>query len=355
MDCFVRVDRWCEAARCATAVLMVAVLGWSTILHGESPAEDGSWSWQTTEHSVALMRDEHVVWKFHYAGDQDVPYFHPLATSSGQILSWNSPPDHAWHHGFWFSWKYLNKINYWELNRETGKPDGRTRWSNVLVKTHDDYSAEISMTLDYRPDVSDHPAASDQPVLEEQRLIEVSSPQGDGSYRIDWSSTFAAPSGDVLLDRTPPREQSWGGYAGLSIRFAKEFTERQATSSTGPVTFGAGDRHRSRAPAIDYSGLIDGQSVGVAFLDHPSNPRHPTPWYLIRSPIVGYINAALLNDEPMTLESGKTLALRYRLIVHLGRWDAERIQAAIADFRPAITPPADPESPATVLETQILE
>ncbi len=99
------------------------------------------------------------------------------------------------------------------------------------------------------------------------------------------------------------------------------------------MTFGDGDRYRGRAPAIDYGGLIDGQSVGVAFLDHPSNPRHPTPWYLIRSPVTGYINAALLNDEPLTLESGKTLALRYRLVVHLGRWDAERLQAALADFQ----------------------
>ncbi len=196
-------------------------------LTGESPEEHGSWSWQVTEHSVALTRDEQVIWKFHYAEDQDVPYFHPLATSTGQVLSWNSPPDHVWHHGFWFSWKYLNKVNYWELSRETGKPDGRTRWSNVRVETHDDYSAEISMTLDYRP------AAGDEPILKEQRRIKMSSPQSDGSYRVDWSSTFAAPSGDVILDRTPPKEQSWGGYAGLSIRFAKDFTDRHATSPTG--------------------------------------------------------------------------------------------------------------------------
>jgi hypothetical protein len=310
-------------------VLTVAVLGSSAVVRGESPAESTDWSWQTTEESVALMRSEQVIWKFQYSDDQDVPFFHPLATSSGRVLTWNSPRDHVWHHGFWFSWKYLNEVNYWELNRETGKPDGRTRWSDVRVETHDDHSAKISITLDYRP------ATGGEAVLEEQRRITISAPERDGSYRIDWSSRFTAASGDVLLDRTPPKEQSWGGYAGLSIRFAPDLTERQAISSMGPVKFGDGDRYRGRSPAIDYSGLIDGQSVGVAFLDHPDNPRYPTPWYLIRSPVTGYMNAALLNDEPLTLEFGKTLALRYRLIVHSDRWDAERLQAEIADFQSA--------------------
>ena len=25
------------------------------------------------------------------------------------------PPDHIWHHGLWFSWKFINKVNYWEI------------------------------------------------------------------------------------------------------------------------------------------------------------------------------------------------------------------------------------------------
>lgn len=327
MCCSVKVDRWIHALTWPTALLLVAALEPPTMVRGDSPAEHGSWSWQTTDNSVALRRGEHVVWQLHYADDQDVPFFHPLATSTGQVLSWNSPPDHVWHHGLWFSWKYLNQVNYWEINRETGKPDGRTRWSNVRVETNNDYSADISMDLDYRP------AMSSDSVLKEQRHITMSAPERDGSYQIDWSSTFTASSGDVVLDRTPPKDQSWGGYAGLSIRFAKDFADRVAQSTTGPLTFDNGDRHRSRAAAVDYSGLIDGHRVGLAFLDHPRNPRHPTPWYLIRGPVMGYVNAALLNDEPLTLKAGQNLVLRYRLIVHPDRWDAARLQAAIVEFQ----------------------
>ena len=118
----------------------------------------------------------------------------------------------------------------------------------------------------------------------------------------------------------------------LSVRFSKELSDRQATSDAGLVEFGPGDRHRSKAMSMDYSGIVDGDPVGLAFLDHPDNARHPTPWYVIRSSVMGYVNAALLNDEPMTLEPGQRMTLRYRLIVHPNRWDAERLQAAQTRF-----------------------
>lgn len=309
-----------------TLILIAAFIS-STAASGDSASRRDSFSWRTTDHSVALLREGRVLWRFRYAKEQDLPYFHPLATSTGQVLTWDAPPDHVWHHGLWFSWKYLNGVNYWEIDRKTGRPEGLTHWRDVRVETRENYSADISMTLGYRP------AAGGEPVLEEERRIKISPPQNDGSYRIDWESRFTATSGDVLLDRTPPKERSSGGYAGLSIRLAKDLTERQAISSEGTVTFDAGHRYRGHAPAIDYSGRIDGQWVGVAFLDHPSNPRHPTPWYLIRSPTMGYINAALLNDRPLNLESGKSLVLRYRLIVHARRWNVERLRGASADFQ----------------------
>jgi hypothetical protein len=39
------------------------------------------------------------------------------------------------------------------------------------------------------------------------------------------------------------------------------------------------------------------------------------------------------------LESGETLTLRYRLIVHPGRWDPDRLQSAIVDFQSAALHP----------------
>jgi len=72
--------------------------------------------------------------------------------------------------------------------------------------------------------------------------------------------------------------------------------------------------------------VIEDQEVGIAVLDDPENPRHPTKWYLIDTTVSRYLNAAILNDEPMMLDAGESLALRYRVIVHPERWSFQELQ-----------------------------
>ena len=130
-------------------------------------AQSSTLRWQQSESTVALLQGNDVLWQFNYGPDLNVPYFHPVSTSGGRVLTWDQPPDHVWHHALLFSWKYINKVNYWEYDRQTGKPDGRTEWSDVRLETRDDHSARISLTLAY------HPAGDDQVVLSEQRRVEV--------------------------------------------------------------------------------------------------------------------------------------------------------------------------------------
>ena len=298
---------------------------------GDTPTGVEHLRWQQTKESVALVRggadaEDDVIWQFNFGAELNMPYFHPVATTAGQRLSCDRPADHAWHHGIWFCWKFINQVNYWEHAGRSGKPQGRTEWSNVVVKTNEDGSAVISMSLRY------HPADDNQVVLEENREIELSAPDAEGVYSMDWTCRFTARDLPVTLDRTPPKEKSWGGYAGLSVRFAKELTERQTYDTNGLVEFKEGNRHRERAVAMDYGGMIDNVPVGLAFLDHPDNPRHPTRWYAIRDPVMSYINAALLNDKPMVLKPEQVMTLRYRMIVHPNRWKADRLQAAFDQY-----------------------
>ena len=72
-------------------------------------------------------------------------------------------------------------------------------------------------------------------------------------------------------------------------------------------------------------------------LDHPANPGHPVPWYAsTRQPAYGlegwtnFLNAAFLWDGPLAVAAGDELRLRYRFVVHDGRWDRDRIEATAA-------------------------
>jgi hypothetical protein len=76
----------------------------------------------------------------------------------------------------------------------------------------------------------------------------------------------------------------------------------------------------ARARWCDISGpLGDGSWGGVAVMDHPANPRHPTPFHNWSNLT---ITASLTYHEALTLKRGEQVAVAYRVFVHPG--DAKR-------------------------------
>jgi type 1 glutamine amidotransferase len=300
------------------AVTLPLPEAWPAIAPEDLPAPPSAPRWLHGDGTLALADGDGVIWRFHYERGAGKPYFHPLALPGHPALTWEAPPDHPWHYGLWFSWKFINGVNYWEQSRDTGRSDGTTQWPSVKVNAYPDLSALIEMEVAYRVDKGD-------PVLREQRRIRVSRPGSDGSYFLDWTMTFTAAQ-DVVLDRTPlphePGGKTWGGYAGLSVRLASALKDRQVVSADGPVSF-AQSRHRSRARAFDYSGVIDGTPMGIAILDHAANVNSPSPWYVIRGDVMSFFTPGGSAAAPRGLAAGESLTLRYRVIVHPGRWTAD--------------------------------
>ncbi len=280
-------------------------------------------SWHKTGSSVALLRGKTTVWQFNYAPGCGKPYFHPVASLDGAVLTEYRPADHPWHYGLWFSWKYINGVNFWEENRKTHKSQGQLHWGNVKVVTHPDYSAEITMILNYSL------KKGAKPVLKEKRSINVSAPDSKGAYSMDWSSTFTACSdSDVKFDRTEvTKTRAWGGYAGLSIRLNHKGDKWQTITEKGPVTKWKSNRFRCKGRFMDYSGSFQGHIAGVAILDNPANLNFPTPWYAIRGkkPPMIFFTPAVICYKPYTLKAGESFTLRYRVIIHSGRWDAKKL------------------------------
>jgi len=149
---------------------------------------------------------------------------------------------------------------------------------------------------------------------------------------VEWAATGR------VAEKAKPASQSWGGYSGLSVRFAKDIAERQVTTSDGPVIEFSDSRYRGKHTALDYSGLFEGRPAGIAVCDHPDNPRSPTPWYAIRSDEMSFFTPAVICYEPITLEPGRSVALRYRVFIHPGPWDAGRLRAEYERFsgKPAL-------------------
>ena len=81
------------------------------------------------------------------------------------------------------------------------------------------------------------------------------------------------------------------------------------------------DAHGQTARWTDFSALTpSGRPAGIAIFDHPANLRYPTQWYISKKgPKKNNFSSAPLFDKPYTIRAGKTLTLKYRVLVHTAR------------------------------------
>ena len=295
-----------------------------------------AFAWQQTATVLALLNHGHTVWQWNYGADLAKPYFHPLALLDGTVLTAPSPADHPWHRALWFSWKLLNGVNYWEEDPATGRSQGLTEVVAAKVSPAADGAAQIEMTLSYHP--PDAPA-----VLTESRTIGIGAPDARGAYRLDWQGAFTVGGSELRLEGGT----AGGGYAGLSARISQASGDwvlidsegRRDVPADGDPAHASGlavNTHGKRARWADFS-LLDKatqQLCGIAILDHPTNPRHPSEWHNIIAAAArfGYFSPALLWSQPYTLAAGQRFALRYRIIVHPGRLDQDAIEKEWREF-----------------------
>lgn len=265
-----------------------------------------------TDTGVRMLRDGKVLWNLEIETPEGRPFFHPLALPSGRIFTDLRPADHIWHLGYWFSWKYINGVNYWEpadQKRKGCEPEGRTRvvGKSVSVRGSD---CRIQLNLEYGP------RNAKSPVLSEVRDVAIDSSDANGGYSITVWHRFVALA-DVTFDRTPPHGSvasgRWGGgYAGATLRLAagaaSAFGVRGSGGGATPAECNAVERKY-----LDFSDQETGEGVTFEQLKAPDSAR----FYLW--PDKRMINPSPVYMAPVRLGSGETMELGYRLVVHAGR------------------------------------
>lgn len=263
-------------------------------------------------------------WTYRWA-DHERPFVHPVTTPAGHVLTRDAPADHPWHHGLWFTFKFVNGDNYWEEMAPYGvlRHDERPTVTGI-----EGGGTEVKGSLRW--------TAPDQvtTVLTEQRTwrsVPIDTHEGHGAYAIDLDTTLT-PTIDVRLDRT--EYTTWGGYGGLTLRGPTDLIDTRlllADGSTHDRLVGVS------SPWCDLSGMASAETApgpaGLALFDHPENPRFPTPFYASTYDGYGegawtnFCNAAFLFHDGMDLVAGEYLRLRHRALVHDGHWPVERLQA----------------------------
>jgi len=301
--------------------LVILCLLWVATGVGAAPAAE--LAWKRTPSSIALLNGATVVWQFNYAKGEGKPYFHPVTVAGSPPLTDLRPKDHPWHLALWFSWKYINGLNYWEEDPKKGKSAGTTEVLDVDANSRPDHSAYFRLKLAYHP-------PDQAPVLTENWTIAVNTPTAAGAWHIDWRSTFTAGATEVKLERTPilgePKGVSYGGYAGLALRLAPALRAWRFAGADGLVS---GTNTRSRW--MSFSGpLPDGKAATILVLDHPRSFRHSTAWHLINT--MPYFSPAALYYSPHVLPAGQSLNLQYRIVFLPGQLDVQAAETAWREF-----------------------
>jgi hypothetical protein len=300
-----------------SALWFVAV----SAIAADTPSSDRTLDWQQTETMLTLMHGDRMVWQHVHDRRVGKPFMR-IGLLDGTELTrpWPIPDDypkrdHTWHRALWWSWKWIDGVNYWEQHQEGTEP------VDVRVQALDDHSAKIVLTIHYHQ--PDRP-----PVVKETRTISVSPPDDGGNYHVDWTAEFTA-AGDQ------PVVFGQNSYGGLAIRFSALCC---GDSGAGrPAWVFRDDQGREnqtndrQARWVAYSGQTPSErAAAVAVFDHPENPRHPAFWQLRNQ--YPYLNPSLTCKESFTLEKDRALTLRYRIAIFDGPATPETIEQAWQSF-----------------------
>ncbi|MDQ6678427.1 MAG: PmoA family protein [Acidobacteriota bacterium] len=285
---------------------------------------------------VTVAIDGQPFTTFFYGPETGHPYLHPLRAASGTIVTRHYPmekiegesTDHPHHRGLWFAHSDVNGLDFWNNERSYKTPNR----GFIVVKSIDSVtsgkdSGVIVATMDWQdPD--------GKPIMTEKRTMTFYS--GSGDRRMDF---------DFIL--TPLTKVTFGdnkdGVFAIRLAAGLEEKDRKSLPSpprTGTMVNAEGGRGEAecwgkRSDWMDYHGELEGEKVGIAILDHPANPRHPTYWHtraygLFAANIFGVkdFTKDKSADGSMTINPGDTLRFRYRVIIHPGDEKTANIAAA---------------------------
>ena len=273
--------------------------------------------------------------------DTAKPYLHPLRSASGKIVTRRYPMetvpgeshDHPHHRGLWFSHGDVNGFDFW--SNEPTQHGGKN--AKIVLKRIGKISGgKQSGAIDASFDWVD--------------------PQGKTLLAESRTMTFYAEPGRRVIDfditLTAIRKVTFGDTkeGTFAIRLAPQLEEPTKESLASPKRTGLmvdaeGRRGEPlvwghRASWVDYAGEIDGEKLGIAILDHSSNPRHPTYWHsrsygLFAANIFGlhdFLNDKTANGS-MTVEPAKSVRFRYRVIIHPGDYQSANIAGEYAKYK----------------------
>ncbi|MGE0760081.1 MAG: PmoA family protein, partial [Pirellulaceae bacterium] len=213
--------------------------------------------------------------------------------------------DHPHQRSFWFTHGKVNDIDFWSEQKNHGNIVHR-EFLRVAGGPH----AVIATRNDWvGPD--------GKKVCEDERTFTFGA---DAKSRwVDVDLVVKATDGDVVFGDTKE------GAFGVRVAGTMDVTFKKG----GQIVNSEGDTNEAAwgkpAAWVDYHGPVEGETLGIAILNHPSSFRYPTRWHVRTYGLFAanpfglhdFLNSKDV-DGAHTIKSGESMLLRYRVLFHQG-------------------------------------
>jgi hypothetical protein len=287
-------------------------------------------TWRDEGGAIKLLDGEHLLTAYHYLDPKAArPYWFPLLDPYGHRVTRSFPMerlpgekwDHPHHRSLWVAYGEVNGTDNWSEDPKHA------------TQAHQGFNylggGPVALVVDHNVSWRSHEGTA---VLDERRVWRYYH-LGERARLIDLEVDLTPAAGvpEVVFGDTKE-----GGLCSLRVATSMDVPKGKITNSRGGVdekqTWG------KRAEWCDYSGPVEGQTVGLTILDHPSSFRHPTWWHvrdygLMTANCFGlshFTNGA--EDGTHHLPAGQTLKFRFRVYVHRGDCAAATPEARWQDY-----------------------
>ncbi len=322
--------------RVSIALLFFAMLPG---MHRDVRADEFSISCE--ESQVTIEYGGKLIAKYHYQ-DKDArkPYLWPIIGPAGKSMTRAFPMetvegeqhDHPHHRGVWFGHQGVGGADTWlEEASKNSKGEKQKEFLASLGTIAHTAFTEISANEEHAVirSTNDYLDSTGQQLMADERSMAFH--MSNGQLVLDFDIELIGKYGDIELQDMKD--------AGLNVRVP---TSMSLTDGKGHIINSVGDRDgdtwSKTADWVDYHGPIEGEHLGVAFLNHPSSFRHPTRWH-VRD--YGLFTANAFGQHSLdesaesgtyTLKSNESTQLRHRIIFHKGDAEAAGIAEAYKTY-----------------------
>ena len=287
-------------------------------------------SFEEREDAIDIRIGHREFTTFRYGVDQYRPYFFPVFGPEGHQVTRGETSeesaDHIHHRSLYVAYGEVNHVDVWG----EGSNSGRIVHQNFTEKSDGPIVGRIYTNNTWVN------AGGDTLMSDIQNFRVYGLPET--GQIIDLDLTLIADSGDVFFGDTKE-----GGI--ITVRVNPQMNA--SASGTIENSYGGineGETWGKRAAWCDYSGFVDGMHVGVAVLDHVSNPRYPTYWHVRNYGLMGtniFGSGAFEGDKSKdgsyTLVKGEQIDFRFRVYIHPGNATDSNVKNKYHDF---VNPPS---------------